>query len=178
MINIKCSAPDKLKLSTLVPFQGELKKRTEKDVKALADSIMQDGLLMPFAVWQHNGQNYLLDGHGRLAALTDIALVDNSVADQKMPVIIINADTEDEAKKALLQITSSYGKITKDGAIKFTKTIPEYHAPAINKFVHKQVVARTAQERPLGALIRIRVPHDKEQAVRDLLSQVDYITVL
>ena len=93
MINIKCSAPDKLKLSTLVPFQGELKKRTEKDVKALADSIMQDGLLMPFAVWQHNGQNYLLDGHGRLAALTDIALVDNSVVDQKMPVIIINADT-------------------------------------------------------------------------------------
>lgn len=178
MINIKCSAPDRVKLSELVPFQGDLKKRTESDVKALADSIMQDGLLMPFAVWQHDEQHYLLDGHGRLAALTEIALIDNSVVEQEMPAVFINAETEEEAKKALLQITSSYGKITKEGAVKFTRSIPEYHAPAINKFVHKTVVKRDQQERPLGSLIRIRVPSDKEQAVRDLLKQVEYITVL
>lgn len=178
MINIKCSAPDKVMISSLVPFQGDLKKRTEKDIRSLADSLREDGLLMPFAVWKHKDQNYLLDGHGRLAALTELALEDNDIVKQKMPAIFIDAETEDEAKKALLQITSAYGKVTKDGAFKFTASIPEYRAPAINRFVHKKVAVRTTADRPVGSLIRIRVPSDKEEAVRRLLAQVEYITVL
>lgn len=178
MIEIKCSAPDEVLLSSLVPFQGELKKRTAKNIQELSDSIKQEGLLMPFAIWRNDDKNYLLDGHGRLAALTELALQDRDIVEQTFPAIFIDADSEDSAKKALLQITSAYGRVTKDGAFRFTKTIPEYHAPSINRFVHKKAVARTVQNRPVGALIRIRVPVDKEQEVRDILSQVDGIQVL
>lgn len=178
MITIKCTAPEKVLLSTLIPFQGDLKKRTDEEVQALADSITEEGLLMPFAVWRNDGNNYLLDGHGRLAALTLLSVADDTISKQKLPAVFVEAETEDEAKKALLQITSSYGKITKKGAVKFTASIPEYHAPSIDKFVHKKVVHRKTASKPSGVMIRICVPEDKETAVREILAKVNYITVL
>lgn len=178
MIDIKCMAPDTLKLHELRTFQGGLKRRTPKDIEALANSIMQDGLIMPLAVWKSENGNLLLDGHGRLAALTELALKDSELEDIDVPVIYIKADTEDEAKKSLLQITSSYGKIVAKEAIKFCATIPEYKAPAINKFVHKPVKKHKVEKQKTETVIRIRVPCDKEVQVRELLAQVGFIKVL
>lgn len=179
MISILCDTPDKVTLGELIPFQGNLKKRTTGDIKSLAGSIQSEGLIMPFAVWKDNtGRNILLDGHGRLAALTELALTDTDVASQQFPVLYITADTEDEARKHLLQITSSYGRFNKQGVIKFCATIPEYKAPAINKYVHNKKVKRETVEHKTTAIIRIEVPADKEAEVRDLLMQVSYIKVL
>jgi len=178
MIKVMCQTAESVKLNQLTPFQGDLKKRTSKDVTSLADSIEQEGLLMPFAVWRHDDVYSLLDGHGRLAALTELALKDNTVALQDFPVIFIDAETEEQAKKSLLQITSSYGKVTKEGAVKFCATIPSYHAPVINKFVHKKPVQRTLPKAKLEQVIRIAVPTDKAQAVLELFKTVDYIRVL
>lgn len=178
MVKVMCQTPETIRLGELTPFQGDLKKRTERNIKSLADSIQSEGLLMPFAVWKHNDINNLLDGHGRFAALTELALLDNEIAVQDFPVIYIEAETEEQAKKSLLQITSSYGKITKEGAVKFCSTIPEYHAPAINKFVHKKPVERKMPEQKHEQIIRIAVPLDKAQAVLDLFKSVDYIKVL
>jgi len=179
MINIMCSAPTVVSLKDLKPFQGDLKKRTDKDVKALANSITSEGLLMPFAVWTtDNGDNMLLDGHGRLAALTELAATDTEILDQKFPCIKVVAKSEEDARKALLQITSSYGKITKEGAIKFCAKIPEYHAPSINKYVHKSV-ARMKKEKPTTeSIIKIAVPTEKVEEVKALLAQVAYIKVM
>lgn len=178
-----CQTQEVIRLGELTPFQGDLKKRTSKDVKALADSIKEEGLLMPFAVWSYEEDgrvvtNKLLDGHGRYAALTEIALEDNDVATQDFPVVYIKADTEDQARKILLQITSSYGKITRDGVARFCKTIPEYRAPAINKFVHKKPVERKLKQQKTEQVIRIAVPLDKAEAVLDLFKSVEYIKVL
>lgn len=178
MVKIMCQTPEVVKLGELTPFQGDLKKRTSKDIQSLADSIEAEGLLMPFAVWRKEGVNYLLDGHGRLAALTELALRDNDIATQELPVVYIDADTEEQAKKTLLQITSSYGKITKEGALKFCTSIPSYHAPAINKFVHKKAVQRKLEQTPNMTLLRIKVASDKVQAVLELFKTVDYIEVL
>lgn len=178
MIKIMCQTPEVIRLGKLTPFQGDLKRRTSKDVMSLANSIKDEGLLMPFAVWRHEGVNSLLDGHGRYQALTELALQDNEIATQDFPVIYIEAETEEQAKKSLLQITSSYGKITKEGAIKFCSSIPSYKAPAINKFVHKKPVVHKMPEQKSEQVIRIAVPNDKAQAVLDLFKSVSYIRVL
>lgn len=178
MVKVMCQTPEVIRLGELTPFQGDLKRRTEKDVTALADSIREEGLLMPFAVWKHKGVNSLLDGHGRLSALTEIALQDNSVATQEFPVLFIEADTEEQARKSLLQITSSYGKITRDGVMKFCATIPEYHAPSINKFVHKKTVNRKLPAQNNTHILKIAVNNDKLDAVLDLFKKCEYIRVL
>mgnify|MGYP002623952132 CR=1 FL=1 len=182
MIDIKCTTADHLKLSELAAFQGDLKHRSQNDINELKQSISVDGLLMPFAVWKDDNTNKLLDGHGRLLALTDLALIDNEIAEQELPVIYIAVDSEEKAREALLQITSSYGKITRAGAIKFCAMIPEYRAPSINKLVHKPVSTRKAKivtpAQPDKVILRIAIPPEKEQAIRELFGKTGYIEVL
>lgn len=178
MIAIKCEVPNKLKLGALTPFQGDLKRRTNKHIDSLAKSIIEDGLLMPFVVWKHDDKNLLLDGHGRLEALLKLATNDEDLAKQDYPVIYIEADTEEKAKQALLQITSAYGTITEKGAKSFCAALPEYHAPSINKFVYRKPVERKPESRDCEHIIRIAVKEDKYEAVRELFKTIDYIRVL
>lgn len=178
MIEIKCNAPATIKLGELTPFQGDLKKRNLSDIQALASSLKVEGLLMPFVVWRHEGSNFILDGHGRLAALTELMLLDNSVAAQDFPCIEVIASDEIEAKKALLQITSQYGKITKNGAINFCSTLPEYHAPSIDKYVHKVVKRKKVEEVKSETILRISVETSKVEEVKALFSKVSYIRIL
>ena len=179
MVAILCDTPDHLKLSDLKAFQGKLKKRTDSDVKELANSIMHEGLIMPFVVWRNqSGENMLLDGHGRLQALSSIEFLDDSISEQDFPILYVRAETEDEAKKRLLQITSSYGKITKKGALDFCSSIQGYHAPAINKLVHRQLKQKELKQPATEKIIRIAVALDKVDAVIELFKQVEYIRVL
>lgn len=174
MFTIKCKTQDTLELCRLEPFQGNLKRRSDAVISELADSILSDGLLMPFVVWQTpDGTNKLLDGHGRLLALKKL----NVPPETELPVLYVQADNEDAAKQSLLQIVSSYGTISKRGVLAFCNTIPDYKAPVVKKFVSSKAVKK--KERLGGsALIRIKVPSDKEQDVRNILAGVDYIEVL
>lgn len=178
MVQIKCNTSDTVKLQQLTLFQGDLKKRTPRVVHQLANSIRDEGLLMPFAVWLHDDVYTLLDGHGRYNALMDLALEDNSIFEQNFPVVFISADTEEQARKELLQITSSYGTITKEGAAEFCKTIADYHAPAINKLLHRKLVHHKQNVPNTMKTIHIAVPQDKYDAVIDMFKQVDYIKLL
>lgn len=179
MIKIKCSTPTSVKLSELIPFQGNLKKRSDEEIQQLANSLLEDGLLMPFAVWKKSdSEQYLLDGHGRLAALTKLAGSDAEIPEADYPCLYIEAETEEQAKKSLLQITSSYGHITKKGAVNFCANIPEYHAPAINKFVHTPLKRARVEKPKTESIIRISVPNDKFADVVDILKSISYIKVL
>ena len=178
MIGVRCSSDSTIKLNELVPFQGDLKQRKPADVQALAKSLSSEGLLMPFAVWLHDGKHYLLDGHGRLAALTELMLLDPTIQMQDFPCLFITADTEDEAKKALLQITSQYGKVTKSGAVKFCASIPSYSAPSVNRFIHKPVSRRKAEQPANETILKISVQSDKIEEVKRIFAQVSYIKLL
>lgn len=178
MLKIACDCRDTLLLGELVPFQGNLKKRTKKDIKGLCESIRLEGLLMPFAVWNDSGCYKLLDGHGRYAALLELARSDDSIISQRLPVIFIDAEDEETARKSLLQITSAYGRITKEGAQAFCASIPTYKAPSINKFMHKKIVERKLPSQSMERVIRIAVPNDRADAVLELFKQVEYIRVL
>lgn len=179
MIQVKCTGTGTLKLSELTPFQDDLKKRTSKNIGELKESLTKDGLLMPFAVWQSKGKHFLLDGHGRLQALLELSEADSELASFDWPVITVTANSEEQARKSLLQITSSYGHITKDGAVKFCAKIPGYKAPSINRFVNKVERPRVRKNTPkTEELIKIYVPIDKAQEVRNILASVNYIKIV
>ena len=65
--------------------------------------------------------------------------------EEQLAYITTRIETEDGARKALLQITSAYGKITKTGVKQFCVSIPDYKAPSIAKFVSKPVKAKEAK---------------------------------
>jgi hypothetical protein len=177
MIQIKCTAPDTVTLGALTPFQGDLKKRTSRDLDALILSILTEGLLMPLAVWQTGDKLMILDGHGRYAALARMALTDASIITQELPVIRVNAPDEETARKALLQITSSYGKISGSGIAKFMVSIPNYKAPVVSKVhLHTEKVKATAPTSDM-VIVRLRVPKDMVQKLTPLLKQLDGVEI-
>lgn len=181
MLKINCESDATLKLTDMVAFQGNLKKRTDEDISALQESLKTEGLMMPFAVWKHEGKNYLLDGHGRKEALIRMATATPELLNAEWPVVYVNADTEDGARKALLQITSSYGKITKAGVKQFCVSIPDYKAPAISKFVSKPVtknIKTVEKSVSTKTIIKIRVDNDKVEQVRSILKEFTFIEVI
>lgn len=178
-MEIKCRTEESMLLTDMVPFQGNLKKRTEQDINELKDSLINEGLLMPFAIWQHDNKNYLLDGHGRRQAILSLIDQDPGLLQVKWPIVVIDAADEDSARKALLQITSSYGKITKQGVKQFCVSIPDYKAPAIAKFTPKPVKKEPVRVNTNSkVIIKIRVAQDKLAEVKEILSSVNYIEVL
>lgn len=176
MIKVNCETKDKLRLADMEPFQGNLKKRTEQDIDELRKSLVNEGLMMPFAIWKQGEKNYLLDGHGRREALLSIVS-----AEAEFPVVYIEALTEDDARKALLQITSQYGKITKAGVKQFTASIPTYVAPSISKYVLPKT-AVTKVRAPVTScskrVIKIQVDIADYDAVMEILAKAPYIKIL
>lgn len=178
MIEIKCTTQDTIMLNQLVPFQGDLKKRTTRDIKELSRSLVSDGLLMPFVIWQNDEKCCILDGHGRLAALTDLAMQDPDIADQAFPCIYVEADTEEDAKKALLQITSQYGKINKQGIEKFVSNLGDYKAPVINKFIRKPTKRRNVEEAKGNIVLTISIPSDRFLQFKQIIENTEYAKIL
>ena len=180
MIKINCESESTLKLIDMVPFQGNLKKRTPQDIAELTESLKSEGLMMPFAIWKHEDKLFLLDGHGRKEALVKMAVDEPAILNEEWPVIYVNADTEDDARKALLQITSSYGKITKQGVKQFCVSIPDYKAPSIKKFVTSATpVKPKASVKTDGKIvIKVKVDKDKVEEVKSIFSQFPFIEVL
>lgn len=179
MVKINCKTKDTIKLTDCVPFQGNLKKRTEQDVDELRASLSNEGLLMPFAVWKHDDKCYLLDGHGRRQALMAMTDEDPQLLSVDWPCVYIEAETEDDARKALLQITSQYGKITKQGVKQFMVSIPDYKAPAVAKFVAKPAV-KPVQKKPANGktILKLRIANDKVNEVKEILGQFKFIELL
>jgi hypothetical protein len=71
-IRITCRAADSLPLDAIEEFQGNLKKRSKKDISKIRASIEKLSFLFPFYIWNGSGHNYCLDGHGRIQALTEM----------------------------------------------------------------------------------------------------------
>lgn len=181
MIKINCETKDKLKLTDMAFFQGNLKKRTGKDLAELKASLESEGLMMPFAVWKHDNKNLLLDGHGRKQVLMQMCDEMPDILSTDFPVVYVEAETENDARKALLQITSSYGKITKTGVKQFCVSIPDYRAPAISKFIAKPVtknIKAADKSVPIKTIIKIRVDNDKVEQVRSILKEFAFIEVI
>lgn len=116
-MEVKCTTQDRLPLSELVEFQGNLKARTDDDYRKIEKSIKKHGFSFPFFVWSHDGINHVLDGHGRIGALKRMVASGEIIPD--LPVVYVNCKDQDEAKEILLKLNSSYGHMTADSVKEF-----------------------------------------------------------
>lgn len=177
MLKVNCKTSDTIKLQMLVPFQGNLKKRKKEDIESLMQSLSDEGMMMPFAVWKHEDKNYLLDGHGRLEALVRLSMIDMEIMSQDLPCIYIEAENEEQARKSLLQITSTYGKISKQGVLDFTATIPDYTAPIIK--LTKPKPRKQVQTHTDGYVqFTVRAPKDIEVKLKEVLKTMPGVIVV
>jgi hypothetical protein len=161
----------------MTPFQGDLKVRSQKDLDDLKQSILTEGLLMPIALWSPiHGTHYILDGHGRHAALLQLAMQDTSILEQAFPVLEIDAATEEDARKALLQITSTYGKVSKKGVRVFAAPLVDYKAPIIKATALPVKVKHDKIESDL-TIVRLKIPKDRAPEFLELIKTVSWIEV-
>jgi len=106
-----------LSLDALEDFQGGLKKRGKREVEQIITSLLRFGFSFPFFVWRGEGHNYCLDGHGRIAALSELRRRGHALP--AFPVIYVDAVDEAEAKQKLLRLNSQYGSMTPETVLEF-----------------------------------------------------------
>lgn len=121
MIKINCDGSTYLELDQLSEFQGELKKRTKKDIDTVSGLIEKYGFSFPFFVWKKGKKNMVLDGHGRILALKKLR--ENGEEIPALPACYIKARDEEEAKKKLLHLNSQYGVMTAESVMIFSEGI-------------------------------------------------------
>jgi hypothetical protein len=120
-IIIKCKAHQTEPIDRLTEFQGNLKRLSEKNREKLIGSICNKGFIAPIFVWDDHGDWKLLDGHQRIKTL--LWMREHGWDIPMLPVDVIEADDEQDAKKKLLAITSTYGEFDIDGYLEFTSDI-------------------------------------------------------
>lgn len=148
-IQFKCSGDHYFTLDNLTEFQGELKKRTKKDIDKIKKSIKKHGFVAPFFYFVKDGKNFVLDGHGRLQACREL-ISDGIFFEGAFPCVEIKIDTEEEAKEILLKINSQYGKMTKETVndflcgleinfdeISLPKTVIDFSGSELEKYTQK-----------------------------------------
>lgn len=106
IIQIKCKGADLLPYDSLIQFQGDLKTLSKANLEKLKTRIIKRGFRFPFYIWVHDGQNKILDGHGRDKALK--SLKENGYEIPLLPVAYIFADNEKDAKETILENSSQY----------------------------------------------------------------------
>jgi len=165
----------------MVAFQGESKKRTDQDIKDLAQSLQQDGLLQPLSIWCKPDDKSLkiLDGHGRKAALEYLSTKDPSIIEQQFPFNLFIADTEEEAIKACLQMMSTCGKVSKVGVKKFAAPVINtgYKAPIVTKAIAPVNIKAKDVLESSKVVISIEVSKDKVSQLISILKDVEGVNV-
>jgi len=184
MIEFKCQVTDVIPFTSLLPFQGNLKQRSADDIQKLANSLLVDGLLMPFVIWQKPGEehpSYVLDGHARISAIQHIAEEHPEVLKESYPFLVVLAETLEEAKKQLLQISSSYGKITPKGLATFVANAPQIKLEDLGLRIKQpklKIPVPPSSQPPTTAIIRLRVKKDSVQDLMEILSKCSFVEIL
>lgn len=106
-VKIKCRGHKEVSLESLKIFQGKLKSLSEESRDKLVTSILEKGFIAPIFIWEDKGETKLLDGTQRTKTL--IWLQENGWNIPEIPVAVIEAETEEEAKAVVLAISSQYG---------------------------------------------------------------------
>ena len=120
-IRIACKTSDYLDLDQLVPFQGRFKVRAQKDIEVLAGYILDQCFSCPFFVWDKAGTYLILDGHGRYLALD--YLRNKGYTIPKLPVVIIDAKDENDARLKVLELNNINGEFSKEVLLDYAREL-------------------------------------------------------
>lgn len=116
-IQIRCVGSRSVDIDELEEFQGGLKDLPKENYERLKKEITESGFAFPLFVWSHEGRQFVIGGHQRLRTLKTMRRIEYTIP--AVPVIDIQADSEREAKRRVLQDASSYGVVNEDGFLEF-----------------------------------------------------------
>ena len=110
----------------LIEFQWNLKKQDNEDsIEKLTKEILSEWFNAPLYIWNKDWEKLILDGHQRKKALNKLALDWHLVNWDKIPCILINAETEEKARRQLLEYNSKYSEFDIKELESWTKEMGE-----------------------------------------------------
>lgn len=116
-ISIRCTGAAAMDIEDLSPFQDDIKTMTPSTLKKLENVIISQGFSEPIAVWPSEGRNWILNGHQRHTALQSLRSKGWFVP--PVPVALVDAADEDEARKKVLTLASQFGDFNQDHLLEF-----------------------------------------------------------
>jgi hypothetical protein len=116
-LKITCSAQNTIDYKLIIPFQGNLKRRGDRDIEKLCASIIEHGISFPFVLWRYDNRYGCIDGHGRLLAFAELEKQGYTIP--PVPYVEIYAETKEEAIKKLLYKNCKYGDMTYQSVMEF-----------------------------------------------------------
>lgn len=116
-ISIRCTGAAAIDIEDLSPFQDDIKTMTPSTLKKLENVIISQGFSEPIAVWPNDGRNWILNGHQRHTALQSLRSKGWFVP--PVPVALVDAADEDEARKKVLTLASQFGDFNQDHLLEF-----------------------------------------------------------
>lgn len=121
VLKVAVTGATTLPLESLEPFQGDLKRLEREEYEKLRKNLIENGISFTTHVWQHEGRNYIIDGHQRRFTMETMK---NNEGWQipEIPVSLVQADSFAEAKRKVLAGTSQYGKMTAKSLAEFAET--------------------------------------------------------
>jgi hypothetical protein len=91
----------------------DLKVIDEEKINKLKRSLIKNGFLTPFFVWQNKNKNLIIDSHIRQLALSDL-INEDKVKLKKVQCAIMDIKNKNEAKKFVSIFNSHYADIHQD----------------------------------------------------------------
>lgn len=116
-VEVRCKGSHSLYLSDLTVLQGDLKSLSEKNYRKLRKEILELGFSSPIHIWVKDDKNYILDGTQRTRTLNKMA--QEGIEIPALPVVSVDADDINDAKRKVLALTSQYGKMESQGLYEF-----------------------------------------------------------
>ena len=117
ILKIKCDPKGKMETmpwKALKSMQGDFKTLDDEGRQTLRASMEKVGFKAPFFVWY--GHDELLDGVQRTDVLEDM-VSDGWTIPDKLPVVLIEAKSRQEALEDIARFSSQHGVVTEQGAI-------------------------------------------------------------
>lgn len=101
-------------------LQGDLKKIPPSSLAKLKQSLLNNGFVMPFHVWQNGEATYILDGHHRQRAMQDLEKEGHQIPGL-LPANFVECENKKQAAKLVLVYSSIYANVTETGLEHFAE---------------------------------------------------------
>ena len=120
IIKNKVKNADKISVKEFLSWEfNNIKESKNRDVSELINSIKEFGFAVPVFIWSGKDEVYVLDGTGRSLAVKQ--MMADGYEFESIPVVEILAETKKQAMELVPSIASSFGEVTRDSMITFSK---------------------------------------------------------
>lgn len=118
-VSIRCEGARSVSINDLHPFQDDIKTLQPATLRKLENVIIEQGFSEPIAVWANSPDEklWILNGHQRLTALQSLGSKGWFIP--PIPVAMVQADDEQEARRKVLTLASQFGDFNADNLAQF-----------------------------------------------------------